>query len=149
LRSDAAESLGHLGPKAKSAVPALILALKDRSGTPTVSWHAMRALRKIGKQAHAAIPHLIRLIHDNTRPDSEKQTALMALGEIDTKAKYSLPTLRMALKGNNTLIIGAALAAKDMGRSAAALEPDLKAALLKATAVGAPFVRSALLAIRE
>ena len=54
--------------------------------------------------------------------------ALSALGRLDPKGERVLPTLRKALKGNGALVIGAALAATDLGKAAAPLVPDLEAA---------------------
>jgi hypothetical protein len=55
-RSGAAELLGFCGPP---AVPALIVALGDMSGT--VSTEAARALGNIGPEAHQAVPALEKL----------------------------------------------------------------------------------------
>ena len=146
-RADAVAALGRLGPKAAGAVPALLPMLRDRSGTPSVSWRTTIALKEIGPAAKAAIPHLQKLIWDKTRPDSERQMALAALGRLDPKGETVLPPLRLALKGKGVLVIGAALAARDLGKVGASLIPELEAAA-KRYPRGAGYIRQTLEAIR-
>jgi hypothetical protein len=126
VRGDAAEALGHL--KSSKAVPALTQALSDPTGAPSVAWQAIVALGKIGPDARTAIPPLNRLIANETRPVNEIQMALIVLSKLDPKGKEVLPTIRHGLLGKATVAIGAAIAAKDLGKHGKPLLPDLQAA---------------------
>lgn len=126
VRGDAAAALGRL--QSSKAVPALTQALSDPSGAPSVAWQAIVALGKIGPAARTAIPHLNRLIANETRPVNEIQMALIVLAKLDPKGKAVLPTIRRGLLGNSTVAIGAAIAAKRLGKHARSLLPALQAA---------------------
>ena len=90
VRVDAAGALGQLGPKANSAVPALLLALKDGY----VQHHAAEALGKIGR---SAVKPLIDLA---ARGDSDKARlgGIQALGKLGALAKSAVPVLLKCLR---------------------------------------------------
>ena len=81
VRTEAAQILKNLGPKAKSAVPALIHALQDSD--QDVVLFAAQALGRIGPDAQEAVPALQEALQ-NTGPNSET-TLRWALKQ--TKAK--------------------------------------------------------------
>lgn len=60
--NNAAYSIARMGPAAKSAVPALIKALKDPE--PTVRFPVCIALREIGPDAIEAVPALKEALED-------------------------------------------------------------------------------------
>lgn len=61
-RNNAAYSIARMGPAAKSAVPALIKALKDPE--PAVRFPVCIALREIGPDAKDAVPALKEALED-------------------------------------------------------------------------------------
>ena len=61
-RKHAAETLGHIGPAAKDAVPHLVELLKDPD--EDVRRAAADALGKIGPEAKDVVPHLVELLKD-------------------------------------------------------------------------------------
>src|SRR5262249_48219681 len=98
VRKKAAESLGDLGPAAKSAVPDLVKAMKDTD--PTVSWAAIDALGQIGPDAAAAVPALIEALKEA----STRGAAVDALGQLGSKARDAVPALEKVLKGDDVSI---------------------------------------------
>ena len=94
VRRQAVVWLGRLGPEARAAVPALILALDDQTKVEDmlwvkapfgsvdsvvkqdrpVRWHAILALEQIGPAARAAQPALAKLLA-NTDPEIRTATA--------------------------------------------------------------------------
>jgi hypothetical protein len=66
MRGEAARDLGLIGPKAHTAVPALVAMLADRS--PHVRLQAADTLVRIGRQVGEAVPVLIEGLRD---PDDE------------------------------------------------------------------------------
>lgn len=77
-RNQAAYAIGGMGPAAKSAVPALIEALKDPEAT--VRFPVCIALREIGPDAIAAVPALREALDD--RNDDVAAMARKALIKI-------------------------------------------------------------------
>ena len=77
-RNNAAYSIARMGPAAKSAVPALIKALKDPE--PVVRYPACIALREIGPDAKDAVPALQEALEDrNEDVAAMARRALMAI----------------------------------------------------------------------
>ena len=102
-RTDAVQAIGQQGTKTVTkAVQDLVPLLRDRAGSPTVSWQTMIVLRNAGADGRDAIPELLKVFRDPTRQDHEKQTALATLGRVDPNGEFILPALREALKGNQT-----------------------------------------------
>ncbi len=92
-RSYIASALGEMGPAAKDAVPALVLALED--GSWGVRANAACALGKIGSTSDGVIPALEACL-DDTGPlvRMDVATALVRLG----KAETGIPILMRSLK---------------------------------------------------
>jgi HEAT repeat protein len=63
-RNNAAYSIARMGPAAKAAVPALILALKDPEAS--VRFPVCIALREIGPDAREAVPALTEALADRS-----------------------------------------------------------------------------------
>ena len=61
-RNNAAYTIARMGPAAKDAVPALIVALGDEASS--VRYPAAFALGEIGPAAESAIPVLLKLVDD-------------------------------------------------------------------------------------
>jgi len=94
VRWSAAESLGRIGPAAKSAVPALTAALEDKEIRSIVA----DALAGIGPDAKPAIPGLVQIIRNEKEP-SLRHTAGVALVRIDkTAAGPAAPILAEDLR---------------------------------------------------
>ncbi len=77
-RNNAAYSIARMGPAAKSAVPALIRALKDPDAA--VRFPVCIALREIGPDAREAVPALTEALED--RSDDVAAMARRALIKI-------------------------------------------------------------------
>jgi HEAT repeat protein len=86
-RVQAAETIGELGPGAKSAIPSLIQALKGND--PAVRSAAISALGEIHSEPETIIPLLITYL-DN---DSLNDEAAKALGNYGTLAKAAVPKI--------------------------------------------------------
>ena len=149
-RHDAVEAIGQQGAKAVAkAVQDLVPLLRDPAGSPNVSLQTIIVLGNAGADARDAIPELLKVFHDATRKEYEKQRALSTLGRLDPKGEFILPALREALKGNDIIVIGAAMAAIELGKAAKPLEPDLEAAARRFKKGYAPnYIKRALEAIR-
>jgi HEAT repeat protein len=78
----AARELGHRGPQAKDAVPALTEALKDRD--TNVRMGGAYALGEIGPDAKAAVPALQRALNDPAQ--GVRKGAAYALRQIQEPA---------------------------------------------------------------
>jgi len=110
VRSNAASSLGKLGPAAakdKHVIPALIAALNDRHAS--VRLHAAKALTEIDPSIRSGVPVLIEsLAGQNT---DMRTTAMIALGNLGPAAEDAIPALEAALKDSDPQIQQAAKAA--------------------------------------
>jgi len=94
VRWAAADSLGRIGPAAKSAVPALAAALEDKEIRSIVA----DALAGIGPEAKQAVPGLVQIVRNEKEP-SLRYTAGVALVRIDkTAAGPAAPLLAEALR---------------------------------------------------
>jgi HEAT repeat protein len=133
VRLMAAQALGHVGPDAGDAVPALRAALTDRS--PDVRIAAAEALGKVGPAAAEAVPAMAALLKEEqparvvralkalrklrgsnyqavpafveaTRhPDAEtRENAAEALGEAGAAAKDAIPVLQGLLDDDNARV---------------------------------------------
>jgi HEAT repeat protein len=85
LRMQGAEALGTVGPEAKSQVPRLIAALKDRDAR-VVSW-SVWALTEMGPAAREAVPQLKQLAGDMGRPENLRKLAAEAVQTLAGKDK--------------------------------------------------------------
>ncbi len=155
VRVDAAQALGQLGPKAKSAVPALLRALKDgdvqryaaealgrigrsavqplidlavRGKSEAVRLGAIRGLGKLGPVAKSAVPVLLKCLRDKSA-DVRKATA-RALPEIKPVEKKVIAALASRL-GDKDMYVRtvAAGALGDVGPAASSAVPSLLTAL--------------------
>ena len=84
----AASALGRIGPEAKEAVPALIIALNDQS--EGVRSSAASALGRIRPEAKESVPALIIALNDQS--EWVRHSAASALGEMGTEAKRGCPS---------------------------------------------------------
>ena len=82
MAETAAYRLGHLGPAAAPAVPALVRAF--RQGQPAMRGRVLRSLRAIGPAAKEAIPALVEVVVSaEAKPTAESRDAVVVLMEID------------------------------------------------------------------
>jgi len=86
-RAEAAENIGELGPGAKSAVPALVQALKGSD--MIVHEEAIRALGKIHSEPEVMIPLLMGYLDDENLNDE----AALALANYGSLAKAAVPKI--------------------------------------------------------
>ena len=134
LRVDAARALGDYGPAAKSAIPALIEATRQKSPMYLAS-SACQALGEIDPQATESLTVLI----ERLKADGDaRESAAAALWHAGPKAKDAAAPLREVIDGNKDrkhlelrlLAIGALVAVdrdaakKDVPALRAALEDD-------------------------
>jgi len=96
----AAHELGELGPVAKSAVPALIKAIKTDS--VALRSEAIIALGKMGPEASAAVPELAKVLRSNSI--ILKFNALKALRHIGPGSKPAATQIATLLESNNSYI---------------------------------------------
>jgi HEAT repeat protein len=96
VREDVITALGRLGPKAKSAVPALVKVLNDKN--EIIRRDAAFALGRIGPKAKAAVPALIEKIDEFGLVREEVIEALKNIGVA------ALPELIKSLKSKNKII---------------------------------------------
>src|SRR5262249_25817963 len=134
-RQDAAEALGHLGPRAAEAVPALIEALKDwrvarlaSRSLVRIGPEAVPALHKAGaadreltgtafntvwKIGAAGVPALIASVRsDNAEVRSH---AIAVLSELGSAAEQAVPVLSDTVLHRNLKITLARIHARDRG----------------------------------
>ena len=96
LRAAAARALGNIGPKAKSALPALKTALQPSDSNLRAC--AAIAIWRIDSDAETA---LTVLLQEMPRAESElKWDWIIALGEMGARAKEAIPQLSIELKEN-------------------------------------------------
>ena len=88
-RVQAANELGMLGPCAKSAAPALLVALKDQDEVLCES--AAKALAAIQAEAETAVPALIACLVDHE--GEGRADVAEALGKYGPRAKAAVPML--------------------------------------------------------
>jgi HEAT repeat protein len=101
----AVEVARRLGPKAKDAVPALILELKDPSAD--YRREVEFALAAIGPDAKAAVPALIE--HLGTEEPQVRYIACYALGKIGPAARDAVPALQKNLAGDDKFLKAASV----------------------------------------
>lgn len=105
MQSLAVEVIRRLGPKAKDAVPALILELKDPS--PDYRREVEFALAAIGPDAKAAVPVLVE--HLTSDDPKVRYTACYALGKIGPAAAEAAPKLRENIKSDDKFLKAASV----------------------------------------
>ena len=93
VRVSAADALGTLGPKARSAIPALTKALGHKD--ERLRWHAARALSVFGPDAKDAVPVLASLLKDEN--PLVRAHAAHTLGRIGAPSKAIVSDLAPAL----------------------------------------------------
>jgi HEAT repeat protein len=81
VREAAFHALGAMGPRARTAVPALLTALEDAD--VAVRALAAEALGRIGTEARAALPLLRRMAADETQEDVARESAAAAVASIE------------------------------------------------------------------
>lgn len=108
-REDAIDDLADLGPKAKTAVPQLIEALKAKE--PGVRWRAARALAAIGPAAADAAAPLAAALDD---PDRHVRShAAYGLGALGAAGQKYVPALVARITDEDSHVRRAAIRAVD------------------------------------
>jgi len=97
-RKLAAEVLGDMGPRARTAIPVLIKALKDRE--VLVRYRAAEALGKIGTDSETVVPALVQCLTD-AHP-MPRAAAAESLGKYGQAAGTALPALRDLLNDKDS-----------------------------------------------
>ena len=103
VQAQGAYGLSRLGHEARSAVPALIAALKKDSA---VRQNAALALGQIGPEAQDAVPALCEILHDSEWP--VRRQAALALGHIGAEARQAIPVLQKLIRDPDPLVRKAA-----------------------------------------
>ena len=102
-------ALGHIGPKAASAIPAL-LDLMERDGS--AAYGAMLALERIDPRSPRALPVLIRVLQKSLEKErSPNEQAIVAIGAYGPAAKAAVPDLIRVLhvKGSHPYYVDKAI----------------------------------------
>lgn len=119
VRTNVANTLNKMGPKAKSAVPELIKLLSE-DNVDDIRKLAAFVLGGIGPDAKSAAPELIKLLSDDNI-DEVREFAAYALGQIGPEARSAVPELTKLLsEPGNKLRERAAKALSVIGKSAVA-----------------------------
>ena len=127
-RSDAAQVLVNIGPRATAALDDLIDALKDPSNDPDQRGRCAYALASMGPEAAPAVRVLAELL--STGGGALSEHAAFALRRIGPKAVGALPELIAALRDQNIRVRGqAALTIAAIGDGARAAVLPLTTAL--------------------
>lgn len=100
VRNAAAKALRDIGPEAKSAVPALIVAWQE-GGSDDVRVSIAQALGQMGPAAKPAVPALIQVWSDDSSRLVQGVVST-TLGEIGPEAKLAVPTLIQQLTENES-----------------------------------------------
>ena len=100
VRRNAAHALSNIGPRAKEAIPALIVVLKDKE--EVVRNRAARALGMIGLEVTTVVPALIRTLKDEDW--HVRMIVVEALGRIGKAAKDAIPALTETLKDEDRFV---------------------------------------------
>jgi HEAT repeat protein len=129
-RQLAATALKHIGPDAKDAVPALLVALKEgKAKHGPERLQMIDALGAIGPAAKDAVPQLIDVLKERDEFNSIPLHAAVALGQIGPAAKEAVPVLMQALDSKEgktgALRIHVLEALGRMGPAASAAVPGL------------------------
>jgi HEAT repeat protein len=120
----AALTLGHRGPRAAAAVPALVAALKEDK-EPAVRAQAAEALGGIRILAKAALPDLLNALKDADA--SVRETAAEALADIGSDAAKVIPALLPLLSDADMNVrCAAARSIGDFGTAARTAVPALQ-----------------------
>jgi HEAT repeat protein len=109
VRDAAAKALWHIGPEARSAVPALIAALKDEKNRE----NAARALGGIGPDAKAAVPALVELLSKKDADANLLEEVAWALGHIGPDARAATKALTELARDANPRVRKAAATSLD------------------------------------
>lgn len=112
-RTMAAGALGLIGPDSKTAVPALLGALKGEDAEDPESKSRIRnavltALERIGHGAESAVQDLTAVLLDKKQNHEDRQIAADALGAVGPAAKSSIPALTESLKDKDSQVRAAA-----------------------------------------
>lgn len=97
------EALDSLGPLTATEVPALEVALKEKS--PTLRLFAVNSLGRIGQDAKLAVLPLRQALKDEDA--AVRQAAIVALGNIGQAANTARPDLVEALKSKDHRVVAA------------------------------------------
>jgi HEAT repeat protein len=103
VQAQGAYGLSRLGSEARSAVPALIAALKKES---LVRQNAALALGQIGPDARDAVPALCEALGDSEW--TVRRHAALALGHIGPQARQAIPALHKLSRDLDPLVRQAA-----------------------------------------
>ncbi|NJR49090.1 MAG: hypothetical protein HC780_05480 [Leptolyngbyaceae cyanobacterium CSU_1_3] len=118
--------LGEMGVDAKSAVPTLAQAARDRNAS--IRLKAIRALAEIGPVAKSAIPDLSVALKDTD--EQVRLEAANALGKMGDAAKTAVPSLVEALSDPRQAVrVSAIHALSSLGAEAKPAMADLTQAL--------------------
>jgi HEAT repeat protein len=127
VRKTAAQSLGYLGPKAKSKIPDLIAALKDKDQGVVLMGIGALGVMVQTTESPAALGELEGALQDPVL--AVRIQAAQTLGKLGKKARGSIPKLTACLKDKETLMAYTAVASlAQLGATAEIALPDLKEA---------------------
>jgi HEAT repeat protein/serine phosphatase RsbU (regulator of sigma subunit) len=110
----AAEALGMIGPDAKDAVKALLVALKRDD--LAVQRAAAEALGHIGPPASTAVEPLRQALVQQDQDDFVKRAAAESLGRIGPEAREAVETLGLVLQSSDENLAVRQAAAQALGR---------------------------------
>src|SRR5207244_2990828 len=103
IRCDVANAIGYVGPAARDAIPALIIALEPPpeagpAQATVIREGAIYALGRMGPDAKVAVPALAKVIQDARLSAELRFCAIRSLGNLGPPAKDAVPSLIQFLK---------------------------------------------------
>jgi HEAT repeat protein len=101
-RWNAADRLGHMGAKAKPAIPALVAALNDTDDNGSSAFAAANALGSLGTVANAAVPALVEKVQHGK--ENVPVVCARALIQIQPEGLQALLKLAHAGQAGQTII---------------------------------------------
>ena len=104
VQAQGAYGLSRLGAEARSAVPALVDALKK---SRPVRQNAALALGQMGRHARDAVPALCEALGDSDW--AVRRQAALALGKIGAEARSAIPALQRLSRDPDRLVRSAAI----------------------------------------
>jgi HEAT repeat protein len=132
VRESAADALSRIGTKAKAAVPALVVALRDSAWS--VRREAAGALARVGPEPSDAMPALKRVLKEDLTPEvrAAAASAIISVARTAPDRRQAVLELILALKDSDPKVRKAAASALGAsGSDASDAVVPLAAVLLK------------------
>jgi hypothetical protein len=132
IRAVAVESISQLGPRAKSATPALLALLgeSDVDRAARSPWRKDILAHALARMGKTTVPGLAAVVKDEAKTIRARTQAIRALGKMGRKAEAAQTALAVAMKDHNLAVaVEAAGAVARVGGDVSKALPILKRGL--------------------